>query len=93
MAGVDINAIQEGFEVFASDGQVAVGAVRKLPQGRGDIIIYIENAGDFHVPLDAIRDVHSGKVILDMSKLDHKLREAIRHAHDAEDPKIADRTE
>jgi hypothetical protein len=30
--------------------------------------------------------VHSGKVIVDPAKLDQKLRRAIGHAHDAEDP-------
>jgi hypothetical protein len=32
--------------------------------------------------------VHAQKVILNRDKLDKRLREAIRHAHDAEDPKI-----
>ena len=91
---VDKSAIEEGFQVFTSDGQVAVGAIRQLlGPNRREIVIYVENAGDFHIPLDAIQDVHSGKVVLDMAKLDPKLQQAIRHAHDAEDPNIADRTE
>jgi hypothetical protein len=83
--------IQEGFEVFAHDGDVAFGAVREVaPRGRRELVIYVENAGDFIVPFDAIRDVHMGKVILDRGKLDPLLQEAISHAHDAEDPNIAD---
>jgi hypothetical protein len=30
--------------------------------------------------------VHSQKVIFNRGKLDRRLQEAIRHAHDAEDP-------
>jgi hypothetical protein len=78
--------IQEGFDVFVHDGEKAFGAVRHV--GHGDITVYIENGGDFIVPLSAIKDVHSEKVILDSGKLDAKLRQAIGHAHTGEDPKI-----
>jgi hypothetical protein len=81
--------IQEGFEVFAHDGNHAFGAVREVaPHGRPELVIYVENAGDFTVPLDAIHAVHSQKVIVNCGKLDAKLRRAIGHAHDAEDPNI-----
>ena len=81
--------IQEGFEVFVSDGEHAFGAVRQVaPHGRKELVIYVENAGDFFVPLDAVQAVRSQKVILDCSKLDLRLRRAIGHAHDAEDPSI-----
>jgi hypothetical protein len=45
----------------------------------------VENAGDFVVPLNVVASVHSNKVILDGKKLEARLREAIAHAHDAED--------
>jgi hypothetical protein len=81
--------IQEGFEVFLSDHDKAFGAVRQVaPQGRQEIVIYVENAGDFYVPLDAVEAVHAQKAILARAKLDKKLRQAIAHAHDAEDPSI-----
>jgi hypothetical protein len=51
-------------------------------------VIYVENAGDFTVPGAAVAAVHAQKVILNPAKLDKRLREAIRHAHDAEDPRI-----
>jgi hypothetical protein len=80
--------IEEGFEVFLSDGQPAFGAVREVaPHGRAEIVVYVENAGDFFVPLDAVKAVHSQKVIVSADKLDPKLRRAIGHAHDAEDPR------
>jgi hypothetical protein len=46
----------------------------------------VENAGEFIVPLSAVEAVHSQKVILTCRKLDHRLRRAIGHAHDAEEP-------
>ena len=81
--------IREGFEVFTHDGEKAFGAVRQVaPRGRRELVIYVENAGDFVVPLGAVKDVHAQKVILDRGKLDARLRAAIDHAHDAEDPNI-----
>ena len=81
--------IQEGFEVFVSDDDKAFGAVRKVsPHGRPELVVYVENSGDFTVPLSAVEAVHSQKVIVNCSKLEHKLRRAIGHAHDAEDPNI-----
>lgn len=82
--------IQEDFEVYVHDGDVAFGAVRQVsPGGRPEIIVYVENAGDFAIPLSAVRDVHDEKVVLDCAKLDHRLREVIGHAHNVEDPDIA----
>ena len=82
--------IQEDFEVYVHDGDVAFGAVRQVsPGARPEIVVYVENAGDFTVPFSAVRDVHDEKVILDCARLDRKLRDAIGHAHTAEDPDIA----
>jgi hypothetical protein len=83
--------IEEDFEVFVHDGDVAFGAVREVrPGGRPELVVYIENAGDFTVPLSAVRDVHDEKVILDCGKLAPELKNAIGHAHIAEDPNVAD---
>ncbi|HEX4079721.1 MAG TPA: hypothetical protein VHX61_12705 [Rhizomicrobium sp.] len=83
--------IEADFEVFMHDGEVAFGAVREVSSGgRPEIVIYVENAGDFTVPLSAVRDVHDKKVILDCAKVDHDLKDAIGHAHVAEDPNVAD---
>jgi hypothetical protein len=49
-------------------------------------VIYVENAGDFTVPISAVDSVHSEKVVLNCAKLDRKLRHAIGHAHDGEKP-------
>lgn len=81
--------IQEGFDVFVHDGDKAFGAVRQVsPHGRPEIVIYVENAGDFTVPLAAVMAVDAEKVILNCEKLEPRLRRAIGHAHEAEDPRI-----
>jgi hypothetical protein len=79
--------IEIGYQAFAADGGEEFGAVRAVrPGGKQLIVVYVENYGDFEVPLDAVAAVHSQKVILNCSKLDPELRRAIGHAHDAEDP-------
>jgi hypothetical protein len=79
--------IEVGYHLFVSGGTEEVGAVREVaPAGRPEIVVDIENAGDFIVPLSAIEAVIEGKVILTPSRLDRHLREAIRHAHEAELP-------
>ncbi len=76
--------ISEGFMVFVSDGDEGIGSVREVR--RAELVIYIENAGDFVVPLSAVKAVHFGKVVLDHTRLGLRLRDAIRHARDSEDP-------
>lgn len=72
-------------EAFVSDGDAAIGAVREVsPNGRPELVIYVENAGEFTVPLTAVEAVHSKKVILNCGRLDLRLRQAIGHAHDSE---------
>ena len=78
--------IQEGFDVFLHDGEKSFGAVRQVRSG--EIVVYIENGGDFEVPVSAVKDVHDEKVVLDSAKLGARLREAIRRAHSGEDPRI-----
>jgi hypothetical protein len=79
--------IEVGYQVFVADGGEEVGAVRQVaPDGQPELVIYVENAGDFVVPFAAVKDVHFQKVILDCDKLEHRLRRAIGHAHDAEEP-------
>ena len=79
--------IEIGYQAFVSDGGEEFGAVRQVsPDVRPELVIYVENAGDFVVPLSAVEAVHSQKVILNCGKLDRRLRRAIGHAHDAEEP-------
>lgn len=78
--------VREGFDVFVHDGDKAFGAVRQVR--KEEIVVYVENAGDFVVSMKAVRDAHDEKVILDCGKLDLSLRRAIGHAHEGEDRTI-----
>jgi hypothetical protein len=76
--------IEVGFQTFVADGKEEFGAIRGIsPDGRA-LTVYVENAGDFQVPLDAVVSVQSVKVTFDCRKLEPGLRSAIGHAHDAE---------
>jgi hypothetical protein len=75
-----------GFQVYATEGGEVFGAVRGDTPQTNTLVIYIENAGDFEVPYEAIRRVHDGKVIVDVGRLDAGVREAIAYAHDREEP-------
>ena len=75
--------IEVGYQTFVSDGEEEFGAIREVsPKG---LVVYVENAGEFRVSLEAVHAVHSKKVIFDCRKLDASLRRAIGHAHDAEE--------
>ncbi len=78
--------IRQGFMVFIAEGREGIGAVREV--GRDHIVIYVENGGEFEVPLAAVRKVHDEKVILDPRQLDKALLGAVGHAHDREDPNL-----
>jgi len=81
-----LEQIREGSMVFVSDGEEGIGAVREIRQDSAELVIYIENGGDFVVPVSAVRAVHSDKVVLNLDRLDAELRDAITHARDSEDP-------
>ena len=73
-----------GFQAFTSDGGEEFGAVRHVAPH--ELTVYVENAGDFTIPMSAVEAVHSEKVIVNCAKLDKRLRQAIGHAHDKEEP-------
>jgi hypothetical protein len=77
--------IRVGFQTFVSDGgPEEFGSVRDISRDGRRLTVYVENAGDFQVPVDAVVSVQSEKVTFDCKKLEPKLRAAIGHAHDAE---------
>jgi hypothetical protein len=80
------NDIGVGYQAFVTEGGEEFGAVRAVSRDGREITVYVENAGDFVVPASAVRSIHDEKVVFDADQLDPKLLEAIRHAHDAEDP-------
>ncbi|ATS52033.1 hypothetical protein XAP3CFBP6996_018850 [Xanthomonas citri pv. fuscans CFBP 6996] len=76
--------IEIGQMVFLRDGEVGVGAIRDIRNEGAELVINIENGGDFVLPASVVRDVHSGKVMLDVDKLPDDVRNALRHPHDNE---------
>jgi hypothetical protein len=79
--------IEVGFMVFVKEGAEGIGAVRLVNDH--SILVYVENAGEFSVPLSAVTSVHDQKVMLDPIRVDKKLLAAAGHAHDREDPNVA----
>jgi hypothetical protein len=78
--------IEVGYQAYVLEGGEEFGAVRDVSKDGRELTVYVENAGDFVVPREAVRSVHDGKVVFDPTKLEDKLIKAIQHAHDAEDP-------
>ena len=82
-----LSPIEVGYQVYLEEGGEEFGAVREVaPENRDEIIVYVENAGDFAVPVSAIESAHDAKVVLDRTRLDPRMLEAIGHAHDREEP-------
>ncbi len=75
--------IKIGDQAFLTDGGEEFGSIRAV--GPSKVLLYVENAGEFEVGIEAVTAVHFGKVIFSLDKLSHPLRQAIGHAHDAED--------
>ena len=76
--------IKVGYQAFLSDGAEEFGAIRQVfPDA---LLVFVENAGEFRVPLDSVSAVHSQKVIFDCKKISSHLLRAINHAHDDEVP-------
>ncbi|HYA27988.1 MAG TPA: hypothetical protein VEI95_04170 [Acidobacteriota bacterium] len=67
--------IEVGYQVLVRRRR-RIRAVREvLPNGRPEVVIYVENAGDYVVPLSAVEAVHSEKAILNCGKLERRLRQ------------------
>ena len=54
--------IEIGYQAFVSDGSEEFGAIRSV--SRDGLVVYVENAGDFPVPLEAVTAVALQKGIL-----------------------------
>jgi hypothetical protein len=73
--------IQVGFHVFVAGRQDSIGGVRKVSP---ELVVHVENGGEFVVGKDAVEAVHSQKVVLNRDKLGAEMIQAIDHARDAE---------
>lgn len=76
--------VKIGDQVFSKEGGTMFGAVRGVSPHA--LEIYVEGAGDYRVPGEAVVSVHDGKVILELGKLEDSLRKAIASAHKKEEP-------
>jgi hypothetical protein len=74
--------VSVGDQVFLEEGGEEIGAVRKVEHDH--IVVYIEAAGDFVVKGPEVQAIHHGKVILAADKVDARLLEAARGAHERE---------
>lgn len=83
MAQKNLPRIEVGYQAFARGSEEEFGAVREIRPG--ELLVYIEDAGDTRIPLDAVTGVVEGKVIVDAEKLDDRTRRAIAAAHRDED--------
>jgi hypothetical protein len=81
-----LTTVEVGYQVFVAEGGEEIGAVRAV--SAHDLVVYVENAGDFKVAAEAVSSVHDGKVVLEPGRLDPALRAAIAHAHDREEPHV-----
>lgn len=83
----ELTDVRIGFQVYIEEGADPCGGVRSVaPRGRPEIVVYVENAGEFILNVDSARSVHEGKVVLDRERLQRPLLDAIEHAHDSEVP-------
>lgn len=83
-----LQAVKLGDQVFTDGNTENFGAVRAVaPGGRDEIIVYIENGGEFAVPpLHEVPSAHDAKVVLDSPRLEPPIRQAIVHSHESEIP-------
>jgi hypothetical protein len=71
--------ISVGDQVFLDGNDEEIGAVRQvLPD---QVVVYIENAGDFVVRGPHVKAAHDGKLVLDPAHAEPALIDAARGAH------------
>jgi hypothetical protein len=74
--------VSVGDQVFLEEGGEEIGAVRKIE--RDHLVVYIEAAGDFVIRGPEVKAIHHGKVILEPEKLEPRLLDAAKSAHERE---------
>lgn len=79
---MSFNAINEDWAVFAHDGDVSIGAVRRISSDK--LLVYIENFGDVTFHKSDVARAGEGKVVLRSDCLSRQVLDAIAHAHDQE---------
>jgi hypothetical protein len=75
-------AVSIGDQVYAREDGEVFGAVLQVREH--DLLIDVEGFGEVTVEARAVKAVHDGKIIVDVTKLAGDVRRAIGHAHDSE---------
>ncbi|NUR22548.1 MAG: hypothetical protein HOQ08_06570, partial [Frateuria sp.] len=52
------DTIEPGYMLFVADGELGVGAVREVHADSRELVVNIENGGDFTLPATSVLDVH-----------------------------------
>jgi hypothetical protein len=71
-----------GDQVFLDGNNEEIGAVRQVMPDQ--VIVYVENAGDFIVRGPHVKAAHPGKLVLDPNQAEPELLAAARAAHERE---------
>lgn len=74
--------VKIGDQLFQREDGAAFGAVIGIHAH--ELLVEIEGVGQAVLPSAAIKAVHDGKLIVDVSQLPAPLRASIKHAHDRE---------
>ena len=77
-----LSTIRIDDEVFIAEGEVGVGAVRKVEPR--ELTVYIEGYGDIEIGPDHIASAHDGKVIVKPETLPDSVQAHLEHVHDGE---------
>ena len=79
---MSFSSIREEWAVFAHDGDVNIGAVRRIKSN--GLLVYIENYGEVTLDRKDVARASEGKVVLQPNCLSQEVLDAIAHAHDQE---------
>jgi hypothetical protein len=74
--------VSVGDQVFLDGDDEEIGAVRQVTPDQ--VVIYLENAGDFIVRGPQVKSAHDGKLVLDPQRVEPALLAAARAAHERE---------
>ena len=74
--------VKIGDQLFQREDGTVFGAVVGIHEH--ELLVEIEGVGQAVLPGTAIKAVHDGKLIVDISLLPAPLRTSIKHAHDRE---------
>lgn len=75
-------AVSIGDQVFLDGNDEEIGAVRQVMPDQ--VVVYIENAGDFIVRGPQVKSAHDGKLVIDPTHAEPALLDAARSAHERE---------